>query len=326
MNKARSGIGAALVSTATAASSVLFILSSCSTSPDESDGCGQIAACYVTTISVDPSASAVCLSLPKAGLLDLSSTQEGRQEVRGCTRTLSGCTLVEDCPNVKNGRRSTTTLSFNASGFSGTGTETFVDSGEVCTISYHSSTKLACSPLNSNDGGADAADANAPDGLSSPSHCNDRNATPCPKGFACDQNSGRCGVDMSAMWTAAVEGAAIASTDPADGLAWDIGGTPDVYVCGYLGGVRSCTSTVDDTAMPTWSPPAIAILFKAPASRLISDLDLEAWDEDGVTDDPICPRGRVTLTSADFSSGFAIAGCPTDRSTARITLKLSPSD
>lgn len=140
-------------------------------------------------------------------------------------------------------------------------------------------------------------------------------ASGCQTGFRC--SSGECKIDPSSLWIITITDGTVSERDPAN-EAWDaFGGLPDPYACITINGTRSCTSTRQDTLKPRWNES----LDPATSTALLSGIQVELWDEDVSSNDPICGKGLIALSESDIAEGQFSASCKTGSINARIAPK-----
>lgn len=126
----------------------------------------------------------------------------------------------------------------------------------------------------------------------------------CDTGFKCDTN-GACILDPTSMWTLKLTNGTISETDP-NGEAWDVpGGMPDVFVCVAVNGTEKCSPAALDTLSPVWN----YTFGTFTATALQAGVDISAFDEDPVSDDPICGKGTLPVKDSEFASGTFGASC-----------------
>jgi hypothetical protein len=114
----------------------------------------------------------------------------------------------------------------------------------------------------------------------------------CPSSQTCLPEQ-RCGLDPAGRWLLAVTSASIAPTN--NGSPWDLDRSPpDAYVT-FNG---SPTTVRQDSYTPTWDEG-----YVYPASQLLAGLQIQVFDEDVGTDDPICAPRTLRLTEQDFAAG-----------------------
>lgn len=126
----------------------------------------------------------------------------------------------------------------------------------------------------------------------------------CGVGFQC--SLGACQPDPLGLWAVTIVNGTISQRDR-DSEAWDVGGgLPDPKVCLTIGGQRTCTYVADDTVTPIWNkslPPMTA-------SVLLSTITVEIWDDDNLSNDPICGRSEAFITKQELARGLWRVGCP----------------
>jgi len=138
----------------------------CSSESESAGSCGNIAACYATTVALDPASPAECRGWPlQSQNIDLSDAPASdgsftNSATPQCRASRNGCVLVVDC-DMQDGNKTRASWTFSATGFTGNQTVTHAG-GPTCTVSWSGARLAACG----SDAGTDAAPPPLPDGTS----------------------------------------------------------------------------------------------------------------------------------------------------------------
>lgn len=112
-----------------------------------------------------------------------------------------------------------------------------------------------------------------------------------------------CGVDPNSSWNVQPSSATITATN--NGTSWDADNSPpdpyvDLFCPAGASTITSTTPAVQDTLSPTWSTGGC--IMKA-SDLLSSGFAFQVWDQDVLSDDPVCPRTTLSVNQSDFVGG-----------------------
>lgn len=128
----------------------------------------------------------------------------------------------------------------------------------------------------------------------------------CQQGFTCS-SAGACELDESRRWRITITDARLSPLDP-NGVAWDLGSGPDLFVCGTVVGDRRCTEVINDSFNPTW---LTGLMAESTASWLIhTGPTFEVIENDPIANERIC-AGPVQITREAFAAGRGSFACGT---------------
>jgi hypothetical protein len=165
--------------------------------------CGNIAACYSVTLTLDPRSATGCSTMGTqvAGVADYSSvTGDGNFTIGGCQGVLSGCVMMQLCQGTQQWN-----FTFGNNGFTGT----IVDQTLGCQATAVG-TRLASCPVSEAGGGEGGEGDGAPGDASQESGT-------VEGGVDNPEASVEAGVAEAGAEAAAAEGGADAATEASEG-------------------------------------------------------------------------------------------------------------
>ena len=158
-------------------------------------------------------------------------------------------------------------------------------------------------------GPGDPGNPGNPGNPGDPGNC----ATGCVRGYQCMSNA--CTLNPSGLWKLTVTSGTVA-TQNQSGSAWDaFGGAPDPMVCLTINGIRSCTTTKQDTFTPSWNES----FASATSTALLTGITVEFVDVDLTSNDSICAPGVVPVSQQNFLGGTWGATCTSSSLQATLT-------
>ena len=117
---------------------------------------------------------------------------------------------------------------------------------------------------------------------------------------------GTCKAGSTDIWIVTVASGIITEKNAA-GESWDpLGGLPDPFACLTIGGqAQACTPAVQDTLTPAWNFQ----LGAATTAAIQAGIAVEIWDEDELSNDPICAALAIVPTDDGLAAGSMDVGC-----------------